>query len=56
MVDYQRIGGSSYIELLRDVYDTKAVINVKNQDQECFKWSVLAAVHPAGHHGERISH
>lgn len=32
------------------------MINVKNQDQECFRWSVLAALHPAGHHGERISH
>lgn len=28
----------------------------KNDDQECFKWSVLAALHPAEHHAERISH
>ena len=47
IVDYQPIGGTSYIELPKDVYDTKAVINVENQDQECFKWSILAALHPA---------
>ena len=29
---------------------------MKNQDQECFKWSVLAALHPAEHHTERITH
>jgi len=56
MVDYQPIGGSSYLELPKDVFDSKAVINVKNDDQECFKWSVLAALHPAKHHAERISH
>ena len=56
MVDYQPLGGSSYIELPKDVYDTKAIVNVKNQDQECFKWSVLAALHPAEHHAERIAH
>ena len=55
MVDFQPIGGSSYIELPKDVYDTKSVINVQNQDQECFKWSVLAALHPANRDAERIS-
>ena len=56
MVDYNPIGGSTYIELPKDVYDTKSIVNVKNQDQECFKWSVLAALHPAEHHAERITH
>ena len=55
MVDFQPIGGSSYIELPKDVYDTKSVINVQNQDQECFKWSVLATLHPANRAAERIS-
>ena len=55
MVDYQLIGGSSYIELPKDVYVSKAVINVKNHDQECFKWSVLAALHPASKNVERVT-
>ena len=55
MVDYQPLGGSSYIELPKDIYDTKAIVNVKNQDQECFKWSVLAALHPTLKNAERVS-
>ena len=56
MVDYQPLGGGSYIELPKDIYNTKAVVNVKNKDKECFKWSVLAALHPADHHAERLTH
>lgn len=55
MVDYQPLGGSSYIKLPKDVYDTKSIINVQNQDQECFKWSILAALHPASRDAERVS-
>ena len=55
MVDYQPFGGSSYLELPKDVYDTKAIANVKNQDQECFKWSILSALHPTSIHAERVS-
>ena len=56
MVDYTPIGGSTYIELPKDVYDTKSIVNVKNEDQACFKWAVLSALHPAEHHAERLSH
>lgn len=55
MVDYPPIGGTSYIELPKDVYDTKAVINVENQDKECFKWSILAALHPASKDAQRVT-
>ena len=55
IVDYTPMGGSSYITLPKDVYDTKSIVNVQNQDQECFKWSVLAALHPANTHAERVS-
>lgn len=37
MVHYEPIGGSSNLELRKDVYHSKAVINVKNEDQQCFK-------------------
>lgn len=55
MVDYEPMGGSSYLELPKDVYDSKAAINIKNENHECFKWSLLAALHPAEHHAERIT-
>lgn len=56
MVDYRPIGGTSYIELPKNIYDTKSIVNVKNEDQACFMWSVLAALHPADFHAERVIH
>ena len=47
--------GSSYMDIPRDVGNTKAVINVKNKDDMCFKWSILAALHPVQKHSERVS-
>ena len=55
-VDFQPIGGSSYLELPNDLLLAKAVINIKNDDQECFKWSVLAALHPASKDAQRVSY
>ena len=46
MVEYQPIGGSSYIELPKNIYDTKSIVNVQNEDKQCFMWSVLSALHP----------
>ena len=56
MVEYAPIGGSSYLELPVDISHTKAVINLQNEDQQCFMGSILAALHPATHHAERISY
>ena len=47
--------GSSYVDIPRDVGNAKAVINVKNKDNMCFKWSVLAALHPVQKHSQRVS-
>jgi len=33
----------------------KAIINVKNEDNECFKWAVTRAVHPVDHSAELVS-
>ena len=37
--------GSSHIELPQWIASKKAVINPKNEDEECFKWAVVAALH-----------
>ena len=53
---YNPMSASSYIELPSSLYMKKAVINVKNEnDNECFKWAVTSAVFPAKEHGERLS-
>ncbi|KAF4531795.1 hypothetical protein B566_EDAN017337 [Ephemera danica] len=39
---YQPLKASSYLALPRHIAGTHAVINPNNQDQECFKWAILA--------------
>ena len=37
--------GSSYIKLPEWIAKKKAVINPKNNNEQCFKWAVIAALH-----------
>lgn len=39
---YMPMGGSSYIRLPEFIDRKRATINPKNNDQECFKWAILA--------------
>ena len=48
------IKASSYIDLPEALKNKKAIINMKNQDEECFKWCVLRALYPKGTNPDRI--
>ncbi|GFY38956.1 c2H2-type domain-containing protein [Trichonephila inaurata madagascariensis] len=40
-------GSSSFIEVAKQIAETKAIINVINKkDSQCFMWSILAALYP----------
>ncbi|GFS53106.1 c2H2-type domain-containing protein [Trichonephila clavipes] len=40
-------GSSSFIEVPKQIAETKAIINVINKkDSQCFMWSILAALYP----------
>ena len=56
-VKYNPLAGSSFIETPDRIKRKKAVINVQNSDQECFKWAVLSALFfpPTGKNAERVS-
>jgi len=42
------IRAGSYIDAQKLIKDKHAIINVQNEDDnECFKWSILAALYPA---------
>ena len=45
---YQPLKGSSYIQVPDHLKGKQAIINVKNQDDECLKWALLSAIHPIG--------
>ena len=49
------IQASSYIELPGKYKDNKSIINIKNKDQYCFLWCILAQLYPVENHKDRIS-
>ena len=53
--DFQPLRGSTFLPLPRKIASKKAVINMKNDDDLCFKWSVTRARHPVDVHPERIT-
>ena len=44
----------SYISLPNVLKNKKAVINMKNEDNECFKWCITRALFPVNKNAERI--
>jgi len=55
--EYKPLSGSSYIELPKWIYNKKATINIKNDDQKCFKYCLQYHKHKneITHHPERVS-
>ena len=51
---WEPVNAGSYIELPQALKNKKAIINMKNQDDKCFMWSVLRALNPKDNHPERI--
>ena len=47
--------GSSYIPLPDEISKKKACVNVRNDDNQCFKWAALSALHPQERNAERVS-
>ena len=45
-VKYEPLGGSSYIPLPAYLAAKKAIINLKNEDDECLKWAIARASNP----------
>jgi hypothetical protein len=47
--------GSSYMELPEAIKNTKACINIKNEDDKCALWACYAGLYPQGKNAERVS-
>ena len=53
---FDPLSGSSYIPLPSKLATKKAIINVKNEnDNECFKWAVTSAVFPKEKNAQRLT-
>ena len=54
MARYKPLKGSSYVPLPEPLAAKKAIVNVQNKDQECFKWAVLSALFPVAKDAQRV--
>ena len=55
IVKYQPMNGSSYIELPPELRNNaKGLINMKNEDNECFRWCHIRHLNPQDNHPQRI--
>ena len=54
IIAYSPLRGNSYIPLPKKLADKNAIINMKNEDDQCFKWAVTRALNPVDKNAERI--
>ena len=55
VVKYQPMKGSSYIKLPLELRNSaKGLINMKNEDNECFRWCHIRHLNPQAKHPQRI--
>jgi hypothetical protein len=57
ILKFNPLNGKSYMELPEWILNKQACINIKNDDDKCFLWSVLAYIHPVNSkkHPNRVS-
>lgn len=57
---YSPIRGGTYQELPEWISKknkhSMCVLNVKNRDEQCFKWAILSMLHPVQRNRERVTH
>ena len=54
-VDFVPLKGNSWIPLPESISQNRAFINMKNEDDKCFKWCVTRALNPVDKNTERIT-
>jgi len=54
IIAHRPLRGNSYIPLPKKVTAKKAIINLKYEDDQCFKWAVTRALNPVDVQEERI--
>ena len=56
MFKYHDIRASSYCKLPKSFSNSKSIVNIQNNDNYCFLWSILAHKYKVYNHRERVSH
>lgn len=55
-VVYSPLKGGTYIREPNELRSSKSLVNIRNTDQKCFLYSVLAKLYPAKRNPSRVSH
>ena len=55
MFRYHDIRASSYCKLSKSFCNSTSLINIQNDDNYCFLWSILAQKYKVDNHRERVS-
>lgn len=53
---YSPLKGGNYIKEPMELQRSRSLVNIKNNDQKCFLYSVLAKLYPAKHNPSRLCH
>ena len=56
VANYKPLSGSSFLDLPSYLKNKNAIVNIKNNDQKCFLWSILAALYPSERNPDCVSH
>ena len=54
MGKYRPLRGSQYIPLPTEIAKSRSIINIQNQDEKCFLWSILAHLHKFDDNPHRV--
>ncbi len=52
---YNVLRGTGYVDLPKKIKNKKCCINIKNNDNKCFQWSILSAMFPKEHNSDRVN-
>ena len=56
MFKYHDIRAFSYCKLPKSFCNSKSLVNIQNNDNYCFLWSILAHKYKVDNHREKVSH
>ena len=51
---YRPLVGSTYIPTPKFLVNKKCIVNIRNEDLQCFMWAVLSALHEPDDHKDRV--
>lgn len=52
---YTPLHGSSYLKLPKKISAKRACVNIKNNDEYCFAWVIMAALYPVTKNADRVT-